>query len=192
MLKDNDLSIGCVIMAAGNSKRFGDNKLLSLYKGKTLIKHTLDAVPYEDLYKVCVVTQYDDIKKLALSYGFIPVENNRPEEGISRTIRLGTENLMQECDAILYLVSDQPRLKKESIKSLIAFSRNHPKNIIAASFNGKRGNPCIFPKKHFPALCSLKGDTGGSAVIRSNPDELLLFEVSKNELQDVDTREDLK
>ena len=192
MLKDNDLSIGCVVMAAGNSERFGDNKLLSLYKGKTLIKHTLDAVPFEDLCKVCVVTQYDDIIKLALSYGFIPVENNRPEEGISRTIRLGTENLMQECDAILYLVSDQPRLKKESIKSLIAFSRNHPKNIIAASFNGKRGNPCIFPKKHFPALCSLKGDTGGSAVIRSNPDELLLFEVSKNELQDVDTREDLK
>ncbi len=185
------LSLGCVVMAAGNSIRFGANKLLSGYEGKTLIERSLDAVPKEDLSLVCVVTQYEEIRKLAYRYGFLAVENHRPEEGVSLSVRLGTERIMDSVDAILYMVSDQPFLRRESLKGLISFFRSHPENIIGASCNGKRRNPCIFPKKHFPALCSLKGDTGGSSVIRSNMDELLLFEMEERELSDVDSPEDL-
>ena len=179
-------------MAAGSSKRFGSNKLLQRTKGSSLIECAFAAVPSEKLKKVCVVTQYPEVEELAASYGFSSLRNPCPEEGISLTIRLGISELSKDCSALMFLVSDQPLLKRSSIEGLIDFYLSHPDNIIGAAVKGKRGNPCIFPKKHFPALCSLKGDTGGSAVIRSNPDELLLFEVSKNELQDVDTREDLK
>ena len=185
------LSLGCVVMAAGNSIRFGKNKLLSKFEGKTLIERSLDAVPKEEMSKVCVVTQYEEISKLSDLYGFLSVENHRPEEGVSLSVRLGTERIMDSVDAILYMVSDQPCLRRESVKGLISFYRSHPGNIIGASCNGKRGNPCIFPKKHFPALCSLKGDKGGSSVIRSNMDELLLFEMEERELSDVDTLKDL-
>ncbi|MCR4589844.1 MAG: nucleotidyltransferase family protein [Lachnospiraceae bacterium] len=184
-------SVGCVIMAAGNSERFGSNKLLSLFEGKTLIKHTFDAVPSDSLSSVIVVTQYDEILSLAASYSFQSIINDRPEDGISRTIRIGTEALKDSCDAILYMVSDQPRLRKESIEGLISFFREHPGKIAAASYNGKRGNPCIFPKKFFPSLLKLSGDTGGSSVIRSNPDELLLYEVGPGELSDIDTKSDI-
>ena len=40
--------------------------------------------------------------------------NDRPEEGLSRTVRLGTEQLM-DCDGILYLVSDQPLLVPSTV-----------------------------------------------------------------------------
>ena len=182
-----ELQIGCVVMAAGNAERFGKNKLAARLDGKTLIERALDAVPSETLVTVCVVTQYDEVEALAARYGFRCVRNDRPEEGLSRTVRLGTETLAGECDAILYLVSDQPLLRRESVTALLDFYRAHPDHIVGASHGGKRGNPCVFPAKYFPQLRALTGDAGGSAVIREHEDDLLLFEVDKEELTDVDT-----
>lgn len=188
MTSEKNLSIGCVIMAAGNSIRFGENKLLALYEGKSLIRHALDAIPAGEFSRICVVTQYEKVRSLAHSYGFLVVENHHPDEGISHTVRLGTGALMESCDAILYMVSDQPRLKKNSISSLIALYRQHPDKIVCASAGGKRGNPCIFPKQFFGSLLALTGDTGGSTVIRAHEDALLLLNLDPEELTDIDTK----
>ena len=181
-------AVGCVIMAAGNAVRFGENKLATFLDGKPLIEHAFTAVPTDSITSVCVVTQYDEVEELAKRYGFQCVHNDRPEDGLSRTVRLGTEALCDTCSAILYLVSDQPLLKRESVAALVGCYRQHPETIVGASHDRKRGNPCIFPKKYFPELCALTGDTGGSAVIRRHESDLLLFEVGEEELTDVDTK----
>lgn len=187
-----ELSIGCVVMAAGNAERFGENKLAAVVDGKTLIEHALDAVPANQLAAVCVVTQYDGVDALAVRYGFRRVRNDCPEAGLSRTVRLGVEALEHECEAILFLVSDQPLLRRESVAALLDFYRAHPDRIVGASHGGKRGNPCVFPAKYYSELRALTGDVGGSAVIRRHEDDLLLFEIDKEELTDVDTKETLK
>lgn len=191
MKKENDLRVGCVVMAAGNAERFGENKLSAALGGRSLIERALSAVPAEKLAAVCVVTQYDEAEQLAKEYGFTVVRNNRPQDGISRTVRLGTETLAEACDAIVFLVSDQPLLRRESVARLIGVFRENPDRIVAAAHSGRRGNPCVFPRKYFPALCALTGDVGGSAVIRAHADELLLCEVGAEELTDVDTKETL-
>ena len=84
------MEIGCVILAAGNSFRFGDNKLLARYGGKALIEWVLDAVPAERLGPVCVVTQYPAVAALAEARGFSAVWNREPELGISHSVALGT------------------------------------------------------------------------------------------------------
>ena len=178
-------------MAAGNAARFGENKLAASLNGKTLIEHALDAVPADRPDAVCVVTQYGEVARLAEERGFLVVRNDRPQDGLSRTVRLGTQALTGRCDAILYMVSDQPLLRRESVAALLAFYREHPGRIVAASHGGRRGNPCVFPAQYFTELCQLTGDTGGSAVIRAHEDALLLFEVDAGELIDVDTREAL-
>ena len=179
-------------MAAGNAERFGENKLAAQVNGKTLIEHALEAVPADALAAVCVVTQYDEVEALASRFGFLCLRNDHPEWGLSYTIRLGTEALQNDCDAIVYQVSDQPLLRRGSVAALVDFYREHPGHIVGASHNGTRGNPCIFPKSYYPALCALTGDKGGSTIIREHEDNLLLFEVDKQELTDVDTKEALR
>ena len=191
MIMNDKTTIGCVIMAAGNAKRFGENKLLAQVEGKTLMERVLSAIPAGVFRRVCVVTQYAEVEKLAQNYGFECIYNDRPEDGVSRTVRLGTEALQDKCDAIMYLVSDQPFIKRESIAGLAGFFLEHPDRIASASSGGRRGNPCVFPAKYFEELCSLTGDTGGGAVIRSHPEDLLLFEMSEEELNDIDTKEAL-
>ena len=183
----HELSIGCILMAAGNARRFGDNKLAASVDGKTLIERALDAVPREQFSRVVVVTQYDEIEALARSRGFEVIRNRHPDWGISHTISLGTNELQSDCDAICYMVSDQPLLKRESIAGAVSRFRENSDRIVGLAHDGTRGNPCIFPCRFFPELLALREDHGGNTVIRAHEDALLLYEVDKRELTDVDT-----
>ena len=191
MIKTDLLSVGCVILAAGNSVRFGKNKLLTELNGKAMIERALDAIPTDKLCDTVVVTQYDEVAKLAESYGFDCVINRHPERGISHSVMLGTTTLMDRCSGILYQVADQPWLKRESISQMLDLFRASPDSIVAMSSGGKRGNPCVFPQAYFDELRSLSGDIGGRAVIERHGDRLILFEVEPSELIDIDTPDDL-
>lgn len=184
------LRIGGVVMAAGNGRRFGRNKLEAVFGGKTLLRRALEAVPADRLDTVAVVTQYDGAAALAAEFGFHVLRNSRPQDGLSRTVRLGTESLA-DCDAILFQVADQPLLRRETVAALIDFYAQQPDCIAALSDGHRRGNPCIFPRRFFPALTALTGDEGGSAIIRHHPETLRLLPTNSEELQDVDTVETL-
>lgn len=178
--------LGCVVMAAGNARRFGANKLTAQWDGKTLIRRAMEAVPSELYHRTVVVTQYPEIMDLAKEFSFAAIYNDRPDLGISRTIALGLAEL-GECDAALFQVSDQPLLRRETVADLTAFYLAHPNCIAALSHNGVRGNPCIFPARFFPELMALEGDRGGSAVIKRHPEALALWEIGGEQLTDVDT-----
>ena len=180
-----------MILAAGNATRFGENKLLTEIGGRSMIERAFDAIPREKLCNIIVVTQYESIIKLADRSGFQFVINDHPELGLSRSVMLGTAALRDTCDGILYTVADQPWLKRDSISKMLDVFRDHPNRIVSMSSGGRRGNPCIFPKKYFDELCGLSGDKGGRAVIECHENDLILFEVSDAELKDIDTPDDI-
>ena len=185
------MKIGCIVMAAGNARRFGSNKLDARVEGKTLLRRALEAVPVSCFARVAVVTQYPQGMELAREMGFLPVENSRPDLGLSHTIALGMAH-MQDMDAVLFQVSDQPLLRRDSVERLVEVYRSHPDRLVALGHDGVRGNPCLFPASLFPELLALEGDHGGSAVIRRHEDRLLLVEASPWELTDVDTPQALE
>ena len=182
------MELVCILMAAGSASRFGANKLLQDFGGKPLCQWAMEAAVSADFYKRILVTGYEAVKELAA--GFEIVENNRPDLGISRTIRLGLE-VAGECDGVLFLTCDQPCLSAQTIKTMTTAFRTDPTYIYAASHNGKRGNPVLFPSKYISELCKLTGDTGGSQVIKAHPDQLKLIEIPMEELLDCDTPEAL-
>ena len=185
------LKMGCVVMAAGNARRFGENKLAAGIGGRSLILRALEAVPAGEFETVAVVTQYPEILDLAGRFGFLAVRNEHPDFGLSHTIRLGLEAL-GDCDAACFLVSDQPLLRRESVRALAELGRAQPDKIAALAHGGVRGNPCLFPARFFPELLSLTEDHGGNTVIRRHEEDLVLLETAEEELTDVDTREALE
>ena len=183
--------IGCLIMAAGNASRFGENKLTAIFAGKSLFSLALAAIPADTFARVTVVSQYPVLLQEAEQAGFHAIRNDRPDDGISRTIRLGTE-AMADCAGILYMVADQPLLRQETVLRIVQDWRQHPGCIVGAAHNGHRGNPCLFPARFFPELCALEGDRGGSSVIRRHEDALRLVEAAEPELSDCDTKQALE
>ena len=184
-------TLGCVVMAAGNARRFGANKLAAGVGGRSLVLRALEAVPAENFETVAVVTQYPEVMDLAEQFHFSAVRNKHPDWGISHTIRLGLEAL-GNCGGACFLVSDQPLLRRKSVRDLTELWRGRPDKIAALAHGGVRGNPCIFPARFFPELLELREDHGGNTVIRRHEEALILWEVPEEELTDVDTPEALK
>lgn len=180
------MKIGCVVMAAGNARRFGENKLAAQLRGRSLILRTLEAVPAECFDTVVVVTQYPEIMRLAKEFHFAAIHNEHPEYGISHTIELGLTGL-RDCDGVLFSVSDQPLLRRETVAQLVELWKKQPEKIAALGHDGVRGNPCLFPARFFPELLELAEDRGGNAVIRRHEEALVLLETDAAELADVDT-----
>lgn len=185
------LKIGCVVMAAGNARRFGENKLAAQLQGRSLILRALEAVPGELMERVVVVTQYPEVMRLAEEFHFAAVHNPHPDYGISHTIELGLTGL-RDCDGVLFLVSDQPLLRRESVAALVETWKRQPDKIAALGHDGVRGNPCLFPARFFPELMELQEDRGGNTVIRRHEECLVLLETEPKELYDVDTVEALE
>ena len=183
---ENTPKLGCVVMAAGNARRFGDNKLAAQLRGRSLILRALEAVPTEKFDKVVVVTQYPEVMRLAGEFRFAAVHNPHPDYGISHTIALGLTEL-RDCGGVLFQVSDQPLLRRESVAELVDRWRARPEKIAALGHSGVRGNPCLFPARFFPELLELREDHGGNTVIRRHEEDLFLLEVPAEELHDVDT-----
>ena len=137
-----------------------------------------------------VVTQHENVEAAAKKFGFETLRNEHPERGQSETIRLGTRAL-SDCDAICFMVSDQPLLRRETLAREVDFFSSHREHIVALGHNGVRGNPCLFPARFFPELLALEGDVGGGAVIRKHLDALLLCPADERELHDADTKDAL-
>lgn len=190
-LEQRFMKLGCVVLAAGNARRFGDNKLAAEWNGVPLIRRALDAVPAELFASVAVVTQYPEVLELAGEYSFTGICNPHPDWGISESIRLGLA-AVENCGTALFQVSDQPLLRRETVAMLVNFYLAHPDHIAALGCNGVRGNPCIFPARFFPELLELTEDHGGNTVIRRHEEDLLLWEVGPAPLADVDTPQALE
>ena len=191
MAECSALRAGCLVMAAGNASRFGENKLTARFDGQSLFSLALAAIPEGLFARVTVVSQYPALLEEAARAGFDTILNDRPEDGISRTIRLGTQ-AMADCDGILYMVADQPLLRAGTVRRVVDAWQEHPGCIAAAAHNGNRGNPCLFPARFFPELCALEADRGGSSVIRRHENALLLVEAGERELFDCDTKQALE
>ena len=191
MAECSALRAGCLVMAAGNASRFGENKLTARFDGQSLFSLALAAIPEGLFARVTVGSQYPALLEEAARAGFDTILNDRPEDGISRTIRLGTQ-AMADCDGILYMVADQPLLRAGTVRRVVDAWQEHPECIAAAAHNGNRGNPCLFPARFFPELCALEADRGGSSVIRRHENVLLLVEAGERELFDCDTKQALE
>lgn len=139
--------IHIIYMAAGNSRRFGSNKLFYELDGKPMYRHLLDClVEIKNRYNksksdsrtidITVVTRYREI----LDYcACIPdchaVISPDSEKGISYTIKAGimavqeqkklkkssevTHNTAETEEYYMFAVADQPYLKSQSVIKLI-------------------------------------------------------------------------
>lgn len=187
------MKIHVILLAAGQSRRFGENKLLSILDGKQLYRHLTDRLARLDNvisgHKI-VVSQYDEIMEQLSKEGFQAVYNNDPDSGISHSIILGLKALKKEGiskeDAICFFVCDQPYLHKTTIKEFLEGYMISGKGIGCMKSEEELGNPCIFNTSYISELMSLTGDVGGKTIVRKHMDDVYCFETNKKELEDID------
>lgn len=189
------MKLACLLTAAGKSSRFGKDKLLLPVAGQPMGIHALDVLSEVPFALRVLVTSSDKryLIQAAQERGFDLVINPAPERGLSSSVRLGTEHILQTgaYDGILYAVADQPNLQAATVQRLMETFTKQPDCIWAPEANGKRGNPVLFPASLFPELLKVQGDRGGRQVIAAHLELLRTIEVTQSELMDIDTKEDM-
>ena len=182
------MNIGCVVLASGESVRFGSNKLLANFAGRPMLSHLLDILPGS--LQTVVVTRSEGVRELAESKGFHCILHHEPE--VRDTIRLGLEAL-KDTDGCLFCVGDQPMLYQLTLERMLRDFHPEREEILRASHAGIGGNPVLFPRSMYPELMSLGAGESGVTVIRRHEALVTLEEVSDMwEMSDVDTPDTLR
>lgn len=184
--------VAAVLLAGGESRRFGANKLLAPWQGRPLIHTVLAAFPQEAFSPTALVTRYPQVEEIALAMGYRALLRPGECRDISGTIRAGLAAVGKGAAGCLFAVCDQPRLTPASVLRLLEAFREEPGRIHALGWQGRRGNPVIFPPVLFEELLQLPQGKSGGYVIAAHPRLLHVVEAgSPQELWDVDTPGDL-
>lgn len=181
-----------VVLAAGAGVRFGGNKLHAPADGMPMYEKMLRNVQAFSSFPAYIVTGDEKIAKEAKKRGITPVTNDRPEEGISLSLRLGLEAALQNpLKGVLFSVCDQPYLTVSTIQQIFHTAVLHPGSIVCAGHGGKGGNPVLWDRRYFPELLELSGDVGGRQIMQKYQEYIRIVETDERELNDVDRREDI-
>lgn len=185
-----------VILAAGESRRFGAVKQLAELDGRPLLQHVIDAVTaVPDLDPVVVVlgAHHEEIlaaidpgrASVALCLGW--------EEGLAASLRAGLAALSQESDVerVLVVLGDTPRLESAVVEDVLTAAVGAPPAMpVRATYAGKPGHPVVLPRQLFGAIEELTGDEGARELLADAP--VLLVEAGGPGGMDVDTPEHLE
>jgi molybdenum cofactor cytidylyltransferase len=187
--------IAAIVLAAGQSRRMGRNKLLIELDGASLVEHAVDAALASQAEPVIVVLghQGNEIAARLAGRPILTVQNPDYIQGLSTSLKRGLAAVPDAADGAVICLADMPGVGRGLIDRLIAgFSPAEGREIILPVRNGKRGNPVLWSRRFFPELESVSGDTGAKHVIGAYPDFVTEIEATDDGvLIDLDTPEAL-
>lgn len=192
-----------ILLAAGDSKRYGSNKLLEYIDGKKMYVYAYELyVDIKNIKNRVLVSQYDEILEYFSSRGFRCVKNDKSYLGISHSIGLGMLELEKQYkdkddpdkykeNGTIFAVCDQPFLKAATVQRLMKEYLLSNKSIATLRYNERLGNPRIYSRLYAKDLLKLSGDVGGKQVMNRNIEEVYYCDIDdEKEILDIDNKKD--
>ena len=180
-----------IILAAGQSTRYGSPKQLLDWKGKPFVRHIAETALHSGLWPVVVITGFrsTDIESCLNGLPIHLVHNPEYQQGQSTSIKAGIASLPQKVGSAIFLLADQPQIPNEVIRALVEAHTKELQPIVAPLvLEERRANPVLFDRNTFPDLMQLTGDIGGRAIFSKYKveyipwhDDILLLDVDKPE-----------
>ena len=181
-----------ILLAAGQSTRFGSNKLLQAVSENTpmllVSAEKLALVLPESTVVISeeLVSYTAQLEQLGLRV----VVNEQAEQGMGSSIACGVA-ASQDANGWLIMLADMPYIKPETIQ-LLTNALTDSNQIIAPILNQQRGHPVAFGQAYKNDLLALNKDMGAREIISNNQSQLQLVAVSDSGvIKDIDLPNDL-
>jgi len=195
MKATNTKNIQAIILAAGQSKRYGSNKTHICIDGIPMpikISLTLQSININSLIVIneSNIILQQSVNKHAINY---IINNEETNTGIGSSIALAVQST-PDANGWLICLADMPFININTYKKIIStLQESNGKHIIIPRYNKKNGHPVAFGNNFYQQLINKSGDTGAKNIINNNL--TLVDYIDINDpfiLQDIDTPQDFK
>jgi len=200
--------IWAVVLAAGESRRMGTQKLLLPFGDTTVIGAVVRSATDSCAERVLVVLGADLDRVRA------EIEPERPSgrtiearrtagiaftvnadylSGMLSSIQAGFRALPPDAEAAVVMLGDQPFLSNRVVDAVIAAFRESGKGVVVPAFQGRRGHPVLVDMRYRDEVLGLDPADGLRRLMRAHPGDIEEVEVDDaGILRDLDTPEDYK
>jgi len=183
-----------VVLAAGESRRMGTNKLLLPWGETTVLGRTLANVGTAAVHDLLLITGHERTRVEAMaisewataragasgsaSGGQFPILYNHDyANGMLTSVQAAVRALPASAGAILVMLGDQPMVTTNTIDRLLYAYAATPAGLVAPTYGGRRGNPVIIDRRYFDELLALPADAAPRVLLARHTDDLLAVEV---------------
>jgi molybdenum cofactor cytidylyltransferase len=190
-------NIAAVILAAGQSKRMGQPKMLLPWGETTVLRQVLTTFAQIGVSEIVVVTggAREAVEaEAARSAGKIPLRcvHNPDFEGgeMLSSVQAGLAALGPEVAAALIGLGDQPQLSLESARKVVAAAEAPGARLLVPSYNLRRGHPWLVERSLWNEILALQAPQTLRDFLNSQAGGIRYVEADQTILKDLDTPED--
>jgi molybdenum cofactor cytidylyltransferase len=185
--------VTAIILAAGESKRMGQPKMLLPFRGTSVVRYIAGEAVRSVAEETIVVTgcYHNEVVKDLAETGVRIARNTDYEKGMLSSVRCGLGMISNDSGAAVIIPGDNIALTAEIIDYVVEGWIMSGKCIAVPVFNGKRGHPLLIARKLFGDVMTMPDGDGLRRIFQIHPEDVVEL-VSENDsiLRDIDTYED--
>lgn len=151
--------ISAIVLAAGQSKRMGTQKMLLPWGETSVIGKVITTLLASGLSNIHVVTGgiHSELVKKLKEFNVHFVYNPQYRNGEMLTsIQVGLKDISEEDDAVLVVLGDQPQIDVHVVQLIIDCYRLTRHKIIVPSYQMRRGHPWLLGKPFWEEILELR------------------------------------
>ncbi|WP_311921984.1 nucleotidyltransferase family protein [Microbispora sp. H10836] len=155
-----------LLLAAGGGSRFGGPKALVEFEGERLADRGVRVLAEGGCRPVLIVLGAADVPVA----GAVVVRNPGWAAGMGSSLRAGLRALPPAAPAVVIALADQPLVRPEAVRRLIAAFEAGARVAVAA-YGGASRNPVLIAREHLAEVAALaEGDVGARPFLRAHPE----------------------
>jgi molybdenum cofactor cytidylyltransferase len=188
--------ISAIILAAGQSKRMGQPKMVLPWGKLTVIEHVLLTFMNAGIEDLLVVTggAHEQIENAIASYPVRQIHNEEYAVGeMLSSLQRGLREMQDQTQSALIALGDQPQIKEESIRLLCKIQMESRAKLVVPSFNRRRGHPWLVERSLWGEILVLRPPETLRDFLSNHADQIQYVNMdTPTILADLDTPEDYK
>lgn len=193
-MSNSQTTIEAVVLAAGQSRRMGQPKLVMPLGDRTVIERVVLDIQAGGIDKIIVVTGgakeaiEEALKESGVRIVFNPLFD---QTEMITSLQAGIRTLSPGCQAMLIALGDQPSIEPEVIRLILNQYDIQRAKLIIPSYQMRRGHPWLVARDLWDELLALHEDQSMRDFLHSHEEEITYVNVeSPSILRDLDTPED--
>lgn len=188
--------IAAILLAAGESKRMGQPKLLLPWGDRTVIEHVVNTFLKAGVEDILVVTggAHTPLEKALEPYPVRKIHNRDYATGeMLSSLQCGLREMPEQAQAALIGLGDQPQVRERSVRAICDAYRAGKSRLIVPSYQMKRGHPWLMARPLWGEFQALQSPQTPRDFLNDHSDQIQYVNLNTPTiLADLDTPEEYR